>query len=162
MAPANLLALPYEILELILLRYLTGLEISVRYTRQRINTRNYQDGTVLLLVCKFIHNIAKPMIFETVIFGHRASHLLKDPTDGFSLVLAPACLPMDKFLHVCFDLEYAVSLLECEGLWPWSTMRSLRLVMGQSLWERSVARSEGTFFVLLWCCLVLLRLTNVV
>lgn len=155
MAPANLLALPYEILELILLRYLTGLEISVRYTRQRINTQNYQDGAVLLLVCKFIHNIAKPMLFETVTFGHHASHLLKDPTDDFSLVLAPACLPMDRFLHVCFDFEYALSLLECEGLWPWLRMRSLKLVEGHPLRERSVSRSEGTVFVLPCCCLAL-------
>lgn len=146
MASASLLSLPYEILELILIRYLTGLEISVRYTRRRINTLKYQDGTVLLLVCKLIHNMAKPILFETVIFGHHASHLLKTPMDSFSLVLAPACLPMDKFVHVCFDLEYALNLIKCEGLWPWSKMRTLRLVDYHSP-EQNMMGLEGTFFL---------------
>lgn len=126
---SQLLSLPNEILELILARYLAGLEISVRYSRRRINTRKVQNGVTILLVCRFIHNLAKPILFELVTFGHHAKQLLRDPADPLSLVLRPADLPMDKFLHVCFDFEYASNLVKVSDfLWPWLGMKSLKLV----------------------------------
>lgn len=128
MAAPHLLGLPYEILELILARCFTDLEIAVRYPRYRINTRKVQDGATLLLVCKLIRNLAKPILFEMATFGHHATKLLRDKADPLSLVLAPAHLPMYKFKHVCFDLEYALSFTKVEGVWPWSNMKSLKLV----------------------------------
>lgn len=139
MATPYLLGLPYEILELILVHCFTDLEITVRYSRRKIGARKVQDGATLLLVCRLLHNLAKPLLFETATFGHHATKLLKDEADPLSLVIAPADLPMDKFLHVCFDLEYALSLVKIEALWPWSRMRSLKLVGYRAPTEKIVA-----------------------
>lgn len=54
--------------------------------------------------------------------------LLRDEADPLSLVLAPAHLPMYNFKHVCFDYDYAMNFTKIEGVWPWSTMKSLKLV----------------------------------
>lgn len=128
MTTPHLLNLPYEILELILTRCFTGGEIEVRYSCRRINTINVQDGANLLLVCKLIHTLAEPIFFEMKTFGHHATKLLRHDDDPLSLVIAPAHLPMDKFQHVCFDYEYARSLVEIQDLWPWTRMKSLKLI----------------------------------
>lgn len=144
MAAATLLGLPHEILELIVAHYFAQLEIVVRYPWGRINTHKLQDGAVILLVCKFLHKLGQPVFFEKATFGHHRPHLLKDPSDKLSLVLAPANLPMDKFKHVCFDVAYARSLLDVKQLWPWSNLKYLILAdPGPEEWISDCTSTQG-------------------
>lgn len=129
METLTLLGLPREILKMILEHCFTDLEVMVRYFSQRTDDEwEFPAVLSILLVCKLIHNLAKPVFFRTTTFGHRKIKYRKYKMFPPPKVPLRTSVPVDEFMHLCVDIEYARQLTTSDPNWPWPKIKSLKLV----------------------------------